>query len=79
MVNLFGSNTNLASLGREYLWAAWIIMVLAVVVGALEGVGIGLLIPLLSAFGTAPASTHAQGALALIERVAAGHSETVAC
>jgi hypothetical protein len=42
----FGANTNLASLARGYYWTAGVVMVLAMLIGLFEGVGVGLLIPL---------------------------------
>jgi hypothetical protein len=48
-------------------------MVLAMLIGLLEGLGIGLLIPLLSTFTANSAAPHG-GALGFIEHFGEGHS-----
>jgi len=48
MLNPFGVNANLASLARGYYWTAGVVMILAMLIALLEGVGVSLLIPLLS-------------------------------
>src|SRR2546429_3396070 len=44
------SPSNLAALSRRYLWTAFVVTFLALSIGLLEGVGVSLLIPLLSTF-----------------------------
>jgi ATP-binding cassette, subfamily B, bacterial MsbA len=75
MLNPFGPNPSFALLARRYHWTAAVVMVLAVVIGFLEGIGIGLLIPLLSTF-TAKATTPLGGAVGMIARIADGHDRT---
>src|SRR5258705_4323085 len=73
-LNFFGSNWNLAALSRRYLWTAFVVTFLALSIGLLEGVGVSLLIPLLSTF-TGSFSTASSGeALGMIHRFAEGHS-----
>jgi subfamily B ATP-binding cassette protein MsbA len=72
-MNPFGPNKNLGALARRYYWTAGVVMILAMTVGLLEGLGIGLLIPLLSTF-TDSTSGPRGGPLGLIARVAEGHS-----
>ena len=72
-MNPFGSNENLGALARRYYWTAGVVMVLAMAVGLLEGLGIGLLIPLLSAF-TDNASSPRGGPLGLLAHVADGQA-----
>jgi ATP-binding cassette, subfamily B, bacterial MsbA len=68
----FGTNASLGLLARRFYWTAAVIMVLAMIIGLLEGAGVGLLIPLLSTF-TDGSSAHG-GALGFIERIAQGHA-----
>ena len=72
-LNLFGANANLSALARRYFWTAAIVTALAVSTGLLEGVGVGLLIPLLSTFTNDLGSSRG-GALGLIQRFAEGYS-----
>lgn len=69
----FGFNSNLAALARRYYWTAGIVMVLAIVIGLLEGGGVSLLIPLLSTLMDTSGAKHG-GALGLIGAIAEGHS-----
>ena len=48
MPNPAGSNPNLAALMHRYLWTAGVVALLATIIGLLEGMGVSLLIPLLS-------------------------------
>ncbi len=58
MPNPAGSNPNLAALMRRYLWTAGVVALLATIIGLLEGMGVSLLIPLLSVVnGASPGST----------------------
>src|SRR5258708_5050803 len=72
-MNPFGANKNLGALARRYYWTAAVVMVLAMIVGLLEGLGIGLLIPLLSAFTNSTAAPHG-GPLGFLSRVAEGQA-----
>jgi subfamily B ATP-binding cassette protein MsbA len=72
-MNPFGSNKNLGALARRYYWTAGVVMILAMIVGLLEGLGIGLLIPLLSAFTDSTSTPHG-GPLGLLARVAEGQA-----
>src|SRR5207248_41972 len=74
LLNLFGSDSNLAALSRRYFWTASVVTFLALSIGLLEGVGVSLLIPLLSTFTNSFAVTRGGGALGLIERFAQGYS-----
>jgi subfamily B ATP-binding cassette protein MsbA len=74
LLNPFGANANLAALARPYLWTAFVVTFLALSIGLLEGVGISLLIPLLSTFTNNFAAAKSGAALALIERLAGGYS-----
>jgi len=73
-LNLFGSNSNLAALSRRYLWTAFVVTFLALSIGLLEGVGVSLLIPLLSTFTGSFSAARGGGALGLIQRFAQGYS-----
>jgi subfamily B ATP-binding cassette protein MsbA len=75
-LNLFGSNSNLAALSRRYLWTAFVVTFLALSIGLLEGVGVSLLIPLLSTFTGSFSAPGGGGALGLIQRFAEGYSRT---
>src|ERR1700677_3783785 len=68
----FGTNASLGLLARRFYWTAAVIMVLAMIIGLLEGAGVGLLIPLLSTFTSG--SSAQGGALGFIERIAEGHA-----
>ncbi len=70
---IFETNANLAAIARRYLWTALVVTILATSTGLLEGVGVGLLIPLLSTF-TNDLNTTSTGALGIIQRFAQGHS-----
>ncbi len=70
---MFENNANLSAIARRYLWTAVIVTVLATSIGLLEGVGVGLLIPLLSTF-TNDLNTTSRGALGIIQRFAQGHT-----
>ncbi len=70
---IFKNNANLSAIARRYLWTASIVTLLATSTGLLEGVGVGLLIPLLSTF-TNDLNTTSRGALGFIQRFAQGHT-----
>lgn len=74
LLNLFGANANLAALARRYLWTTFVVTLLAMAIGLLEGVGVSLLIPLLSTFTNNFSAAKDGGALALIERFAEGYT-----
>jgi subfamily B ATP-binding cassette protein MsbA len=73
-LNLFGANANLAAVARRYLWTAFVVTFLALSIGLLEGVGVSLLIPLLTTFTGSFSAANGGGALGLIERFAQGYS-----
>ena len=73
-LNVFGSNSNLAVLSRRYLWTAFVVTFLALLIGLLEGVGVSLLIPLLSTFTGSFSAARGGGALGLIQHFAEGYS-----
>jgi subfamily B ATP-binding cassette protein MsbA len=73
MLNPFGVNANLASLARGYYWTAGVVMILAMLIALLEGVGVSLLIPLLSTL-TNNSNSPSGGLFAIISRIAEGHS-----
>ena len=60
----FNARGPLGAIARRYAWSVPIVAVLSIVGSALEGAGIGLLIPLL----TALLSADGGGGLALIDR-----------
>ncbi len=70
---IFETSANLSAIARRYLWTALVVTFLATSIGLLEGVGVGLLIPLLSTF-TNDLNTTSTGALGIIQRFAQGHS-----
>lgn len=72
-LGMFEDNANLSAIARRYLWTAIIVTVLATTTGLLEGVGVGLLIPLLSSF-TNDLNTAGSGPLGFLQRFAQGHS-----
>jgi subfamily B ATP-binding cassette protein MsbA len=74
LLNLFGSGSNLTALSRRYLWTAFVVTFLALSIGLLEGVGVSLLIPLLSTFTGSTSAPTTGGALGRIQRFAAGYS-----
>ncbi len=61
MPNLAGSNPNLAALIRRYLWTAGVVALLATIIGLLEGMGVTLLIPLLSVISGPSPDMHSHG------------------
>ena len=74
MPNPAGSNPNLAALMRRYLWTAGVVALLATIIGLLEGMGVGLLIPLLSVVNGASPSMHSGGVVATIQNFAGRYS-----
>src|SRR3984885_4191157 len=74
MPNPAGSNPNLAALMRRYLWTAGVVALLAAIIGLLEGMGVGLLIPLLSVINGASPSMHSGGVVATIQDFAGRYS-----
>ena len=75
MPNLAGSNPNLAALMRRYLWTAGVVALLATIIGLLEGLGVSLLIPLLSVVsGRSIEHVHSGGVVAIIQHFAGRYS-----
>ena len=72
-LNPFGENANLFAFIRRYFWTAAVVTLLALVIGLLEGAGVGLLIPLLSTF-TNDLDTNRGGTLGFIQRFAGAHN-----
>ena len=68
----FGKNSNLRALVHRYLWAAPAVAAFSIVIGVLEGVGVGLLIPFLSTLTDSSARSGSRF-LALVEHFAQGH------
>ena len=75
-VNLFGSNKQLAALCRPYLWSAGVVGLFATATGLLEGIGVSLLIPLISTFGLSYGTRKSSRAVALLERFGEHYSPT---
>ncbi len=74
MPNPAGSNPNLAALMHRYLWTAGVVALLAAIIGLLEGMGVSLLIPLLSVVNGAAPSMHSGGVVAAIQHFADRYS-----
>ena len=75
LLDLFGANANLGVIARRYLWSAFVLTGLALWIGLLEGLGVSLLIPLLSTFSNS-FSAQGAGALGFIERFAEHYGRT---
>lgn len=73
-LGMFEDNENLAAIARRYFWTALVVTLLATSTGLLEGLGVGLLIPLLSSFSN-DLHTSGRGALGIIETFAQGYSK----
>ena len=69
-LNVFGSFPQLSKIARPFRWSIPVVVCLSLVAAALEGAGIGLLIPLLATL-TGSASGQAGGLVAFFERFAA--------
>ena len=74
MSNPAGSNPNLAALIRRYLWTAGVVALLATIIGLLEGMGVTLLIPLLSVISGPSPDVHSHGIVATIQHFADRYS-----
>ena len=74
MTNPAGSNPNLAALMRRYLWTAGVVALLATIIGLLEGLGVSLLIPLLSVISGPASDVHSGGVVGIIQRFAGRYS-----
>jgi subfamily B ATP-binding cassette protein MsbA len=74
MPNPSGSNPNLAALIRRYLWTAGVVALLATIIGLLEGMGVSLLIPLLSVISGPSPNVHSGGVVAAIQHFADQYS-----
>jgi ABC-type multidrug transport system fused ATPase/permease subunit len=73
--NFFGTNHNLALLARRYYWTAGVVMLLASAISLLEGLGVGLLIPLLGILsGDLSPGRTSHTPVNLLATLAAGHS-----
>ena len=73
-VNVFRANRNLARLARHYYWTIGVVMLFAFAISLLEGLGVGLLIPLLSILTGDLPSNKGHGPVSLLNMFAAGHS-----
>lgn len=69
----FGRYPYLSAVARGWFWAIPIVATLSILIGLLEGLGVGLLIPLLSTLTQPPDAPIANPVLATLERFA-GHS-----
>jgi subfamily B ATP-binding cassette protein MsbA len=74
MPNPAGSNRNLAALIRRYLWATGVVGLLATIIGLLEGMGISLLIPLLSVISGPSPNVRSSGLVGMIQHFAEQYS-----
>ncbi len=73
--NFFGANHNLALLARRYYWTAGVVMLLASAISLLEGLGVGLLIPLLGILsGDLSPDRASHTPVSLLAMFAGGHS-----
>lgn len=73
--NFFGANHNLALLARRYYWTAGVVMLLASAITLLEGLGVGLLIPLLGILsGDLSPDRASHTPVSLLAMFAGGHS-----
>jgi len=70
--NPFAPYPHLAAIARRYLWTVPIVAALGLVNGLLEGIGIGLLIPLLGTLIGSADALKSDGVVALLETVGAG-------
>jgi ATP-binding cassette, subfamily B, bacterial MsbA len=68
--NPAGSNRHLAALMRRYLWTVGVVALLAIIIGLLEGMGVSLLIPLLSVINGASPGAQSGGIVAIIQHFA---------
>lgn len=74
VVNVFGANRNLDGIARRYYWTVSIVMLLAFAVSLLEGIGVGLLIPLLDVLTGLSPSSKGHGPVGLLFAFAEGYS-----
>jgi subfamily B ATP-binding cassette protein MsbA len=73
-LNVFGVNRNLDLLARRYYWTIGIVIPLAFAISLLEGIGAGLLIPLLGILTGDLPSSRGHGPVGRLVVFAAGHS-----
>lgn len=74
---VFGTNRNLVSIAQRYYWTACVVASFALTIGFLDGVGVSLLIPLLSILVGGSPTSPGHGPLSLLSRLAVGHSRNV--
>jgi subfamily B ATP-binding cassette protein MsbA len=72
--NVFGAQPNLGKIARRYTWTASVVSVLALSISLLDGLGVSLLVPLLTTFTGDSAGIRSKGVLGLISRLAWGHT-----
>jgi subfamily B ATP-binding cassette protein MsbA len=74
LLNVIGTNPNLAALLRRHLWTAGVVAALATIIGLLEGLGLSLLIPLLSVLSGPSRSVQGRGFVGFIGQIGHGLS-----
>lgn len=74
-LNPFAKQKQLSSIARRYAWSVPVVIVLGIINGALEGVGIGLLIPMLGSL-LMPEGGAQGGIIGLLSRFGQGLDET---
>jgi len=72
--NVFGASRNLDLLARRYYWTIGVVTSLAFAISLLEGIGVGLLIPLLSILTGDHSVTEGHGPVRLLVKLAIGYS-----
>ena len=72
--NVFGASRNLDLLARRYYWTIGVVTSLAFAISLLEGIGVGLLIPLLSILTGDLSVTEGHGPVRLLVKLAIGYS-----
>jgi subfamily B ATP-binding cassette protein MsbA len=74
LLKVIGANPNLAALLRRYLWTAGVVAALATIIGLLEGLGLSLLIPLLSVLNGPSRGVQGRGFVGVVGRIGHGFS-----
>jgi subfamily B ATP-binding cassette protein MsbA len=74
LLKVIGANPNLAALLRRHLWTAGVVAVLATIIGLLEGLGLSLLIPLLSVLSGPSRGVQGRGFVGLVGQIGHGLS-----
>jgi ATP-binding cassette, subfamily B, bacterial MsbA len=74
LLKVIGANPNLAALLRRHLWTAGVVAALATIIGLLEGLGLSLLIPLLSVLNDPSRGVQGRGFVGVVGRIGHGFS-----